>query len=154
MRRHQSHCCCLETIQQCPSRRSDRCFSISFVSVTELRDAHSDDSPSGTKTVQWAEHSPRRPQPSCGMSGGRTPVTQWKPVWPVDMTVPVLEAKRFVLQAMVAVGTVRQHAQQLADVLVTADYMGHYSHGLNRLGEWHSLRAFRDSCLRHIAAFN
>jgi LDH2 family malate/lactate/ureidoglycolate dehydrogenase len=52
------------------------------------------------------------------------------------MVVPVQEAKRFMVEAMVAVGTVQQHAEQMADVLVAADYRGHYSHGLNRLGEW------------------
>lgn len=61
------------------------------------------------------------------------------------MVVPVHEVKRFMVQAMVAVGTAWEHAQQMADVLVAADYRGHYSHGLNRLGEWRSLRAFRDS---------
>jgi LDH2 family malate/lactate/ureidoglycolate dehydrogenase len=52
------------------------------------------------------------------------------------MVVPIQEAKRFMMEAMVAVGTVQQHAEQMADVLVAADYRGHYSHGLNRLGEW------------------
>ncbi|PNF39234.1 malate dehydrogenase [Cryptotermes secundus] len=49
------------------------------------------------------------------------------------MVVPIQEAKRFMVEAMVAVGTVQQHAEQMADVLVAADYRGHYSHGLNRL---------------------
>lgn len=53
-----------------------------------------------------------------------------------SMVVPVQEAKRFMVEAMVAVGTVQQHAEQMADVLVAADYRGHYSHGLNRLGEY------------------
>jgi hypothetical protein len=52
------------------------------------------------------------------------------------MVVPIEEVKRFMVEAMVTVGTVQQHAEQMADVLVAADYMGHYSHGLNRLGEW------------------
>ncbi|EFO13336.1 hypothetical protein LOAG_15193, partial [Loa loa] len=34
---------------------------------------------------------------------------------------------------MVKVGTSKNHAEQLADVLVAADVRGHYSHGLNRL---------------------
>lgn len=59
------------------------------------------------------------------------------------MVVPVDELKRFVEEAMTAVGTVQEHAVQMADVLVAADYRGHYSHGLNRLGEWRLARAFR-----------
>ncbi|XP_069681972.1 uncharacterized oxidoreductase YjmC-like [Periplaneta americana] len=47
--------------------------------------------------------------------------------------VPVQEAKRFMVDAMTAVGTLHDHAEQLADVLVAADYKGHFSHGLNRL---------------------
>ena len=53
-----------------------------------------------------------------------------------SMVVPTQEAKRFMVEAMVDVGTVQQHAEQMADVLVAADYRGHYSHGLNRLGEY------------------
>lgn len=48
--------------------------------------------------------------------------------------VPVKEVRRFVIDSMVQVGTKRDHAVALADVLVAADYRGHYSHGLNRLG--------------------
>jgi len=47
--------------------------------------------------------------------------------------VPVKEVRRFVIDSMVQVGTKRDHAVALADVLVAADYRGHYSHGLNRL---------------------
>ncbi|KRT82930.1 hypothetical protein AMK59_4199, partial [Oryctes borbonicus] len=32
-----------------------------------------------------------------------------------------------------AVGTQRDHANVMADLLVEADYRGHYSHGMNRL---------------------
>ncbi|GFG29274.1 hypothetical protein Cfor_07951 [Coptotermes formosanus] len=49
------------------------------------------------------------------------------------MVVPVEELTRFIKEAMVAVGTVQEHAEQMADVLVAADCRGHYSHGLNRL---------------------
>lgn len=35
---------------------------------------------------------------------------------------------------MEAVGTPRNHAEALGDLLVEADYRGHYSHGMNRLG--------------------
>lgn len=43
------------------------------------------------------------------------------------------EVKRFARDCMTSVGTRRQHADSLAEVLVQADYRGHYSHGLNRL---------------------
>lgn len=36
---------------------------------------------------------------------------------------------------MTAVGTPKEHASALADVLLEADRRGHYSHGLNRLGK-------------------
>jgi len=44
------------------------------------------------------------------------------------------EMRSFIKNAMIAVGTNSSHAEILADVLVTGDYRGHYSHGLNRLG--------------------
>ncbi|KAE8737015.1 hypothetical protein FOCC_FOCC017528 [Frankliniella occidentalis] len=43
------------------------------------------------------------------------------------------EARRFISDAMRAVGTAKDNADFLAEVLVEADYRGHYSHGLNRL---------------------
>jgi LDH2 family malate/lactate/ureidoglycolate dehydrogenase len=58
------------------------------------------------------------------------------------MVVPVKEISRFIKEAMMAVGTVHEHAEQMADLLVAADYRGHYSHGLNRLGEWRLTQAF------------
>lgn len=36
---------------------------------------------------------------------------------------------------MIKAGASKDHAEQLADVLVAADLRGHYSHGLNRLGK-------------------
>ncbi|XP_046454278.1 uncharacterized oxidoreductase YjmC-like isoform X2 [Daphnia pulex] len=47
--------------------------------------------------------------------------------------VPVAEVKRYATDCMVSVGVKTEHASALADVLVAADYRGHYSHGLNRL---------------------
>lgn len=41
--------------------------------------------------------------------------------------------RTFVADCMQAIGTNQEHAQQLADLLVTADLRGHYSHGVNRL---------------------
>lgn len=45
-----------------------------------------------------------------------------------------LAAKSFIERCMQAMQVTPQHATQLADVLVEADYRGHFSHGLNRLG--------------------
>uniref|UniRef100_A0A0N5AEU5 Malate dehydrogenase n=1 Tax=Syphacia muris TaxID=451379 RepID=A0A0N5AEU5_9BILA len=50
-----------------------------------------------------------------------------------EKVVEVNEVKRFAVDVMTAVGTCREHAQQLADVIAEADIRGHYSHGLNRL---------------------
>lgn len=44
------------------------------------------------------------------------------------------EAKRFIVECMESVGTTRSHAEALGDLLVEADYRGHNSHGMNRLG--------------------
>ena len=49
--------------------------------------------------------------------------------------VPTEELRAFVVRCMTAVGVVKDHAKDLAELLVAADYRGHYSHGLNRLGE-------------------
>lgn len=46
------------------------------------------------------------------------------------------EVQSFVERCMVAVGTKPHHARSLAAVLVEGDHRGHYSHGLNRMGEW------------------
>jgi hypothetical protein len=48
--------------------------------------------------------------------------------------VPREEVKRFIVDCMSSVKTSLEHAEKLADNLCTADYRGHYSHGLNRLG--------------------
>lgn len=49
--------------------------------------------------------------------------------------VPRKEVKRFIIECMSSVKTRQDHAEKLADNLSTADYRGHYSHGLNRLGK-------------------
>lgn len=41
--------------------------------------------------------------------------------------------RNFIVQCMESIGTKKEHAEALAEVLVSADYRGHYSHGLNRL---------------------
>lgn len=61
------------------------------------------------------------------------------------------EVKRFARDCMTSVGTRPQHADSLAEVLVQADYRGHYSHGLNRLGDEIDLFA-RDYCVRSISS--
>ncbi|KAL7857750.1 hypothetical protein AOLI_G00178520 [Acnodon oligacanthus] len=46
------------------------------------------------------------------------------------------EVQAFIEHCMLAVGTRPSHARSLAEVLVEGDMRGHYSHGLNRLGEF------------------
>ena len=50
-------------------------------------------------------------------------------------TVALPEFHAFVVRCMTAVGISETHGGALADLLVSADYRGHYSHGLNRLGK-------------------
>lgn len=64
---------------------------------------------------------------------------EWRSMGSVASVIGVLvarpEIKSFIERSMVAVGTKPEHATALADNLVMADYRGHFSHGLNRLGE-------------------
>ena len=48
--------------------------------------------------------------------------------------VPIDEMRSFIERVMTKLGVVKSHAESLADLLVTGDYRGHYSHGFNRLG--------------------
>jgi len=48
--------------------------------------------------------------------------------------IPVAEVKRFTVDCLETASVPLGHAEMLADVLVAADYRGHYSHGMNRLG--------------------
>lgn len=43
------------------------------------------------------------------------------------------EVKRFMVDCFVASKTPKKHAELMADLLVAADYRGHFSHGMNRL---------------------
>ncbi|KAL3090739.1 hypothetical protein niasHT_022067 [Heterodera trifolii] len=52
---------------------------------------------------------------------------------PKEFVAPVGEVHAFVVKCMQSVGTSEAHAAQLADLLLDADIVGHYSHGLNRL---------------------
>lgn len=47
--------------------------------------------------------------------------------------IPVDEVKRFIVDCFVAVKTPKKHGELMADLLVSADYRGHFSHGMNRL---------------------
>lgn len=49
--------------------------------------------------------------------------------------IPVAEVKRFTVDCLKTSSVPLNHAEMLADVLVAADYRGHYSHGMNRLGK-------------------
>ena len=60
-----------------------------------------------------------------------------------NFIIKVDDAKNFVKDSMIAVGTKASHAQALADLLVLADQRGHYSHGLNRLGEWNIISSLQ-----------
>ena len=51
-----------------------------------------------------------------------------------DIVVPKEEVHAFVVRCMQAVGTPQHHATALADLLTAGDHRGHYSHGINRLG--------------------
>ena len=50
--------------------------------------------------------------------------------------VAVDDVESFVERCMAAVGTPSEHCRSLAQVLVAGDFRGHFSHGLNRLGEF------------------
>ncbi|XP_053685038.1 uncharacterized oxidoreductase YjmC [Sabethes cyaneus] len=47
--------------------------------------------------------------------------------------IAVEEARRFMVDCFVKSKTPLEHAKQMADLLVEADYRGHFSHGMNRL---------------------
>lgn len=47
--------------------------------------------------------------------------------------VSVEESRRFMIDCFKAVKVPQDHAEQMADLLVAADYRGHFSHGMNRL---------------------
>ena len=49
--------------------------------------------------------------------------------------VAIPEIKQFIERCMVKVSTQPAHATALAENLTAADYRGHFSHGLNRLGK-------------------
>ena len=52
--------------------------------------------------------------------------------WPI---VKIEEVQNFIVRALEAVGTKSEHAKIMAEILMIADYRGHYSHGMNRVGK-------------------
>ncbi|KAK7880147.1 hypothetical protein WMY93_033181 [Mugilogobius chulae] len=54
----------------------------------------------------------------------------------IECLIPKSEVQSFVERCMTAVGTKPHHAHSLAEVLVEGDHRGHYSHGLNRMGQY------------------
>lgn len=46
------------------------------------------------------------------------------------------DAKQFIKDCLIAVGTSQENAIILADNLVTGDYRGFYTHGMARLGKY------------------
>lgn len=51
------------------------------------------------------------------------------------LITPLAEAKRFMIDCFKAVGSNEVNAETIASNLLEADYRGHYSHGMNRLGK-------------------
>ncbi|KAG4077515.1 hypothetical protein HA402_002942 [Bradysia odoriphaga] len=51
----------------------------------------------------------------------------------IPKLVSIDESRRFMVDCFTASKSSPSHAQQMADLLVEADYRGHYSHGMNRL---------------------
>lgn len=60
-------------------------------------------------------------------------------IFPGDMAeaeftkVPKEEVLRFCQSCMEVAGASASHGKQLGEILMTADYRGHFSHGMNRL---------------------
>lgn len=57
--------------------------------------------------------------------------------------VPITSVRSFIENLMVKIGVNTSHANCLADVLVTGDYRGHFSHGLNRIGNFNIINFIR-----------
>ncbi|GFO11273.1 malate dehydrogenase [Plakobranchus ocellatus] len=55
-----------------------------------------------------------------------------------QVIVPAESLRKFIVKAAEKVGARSEHAQVLAELLVSADQRGHYSHGMNRLGKWNN----------------
>ncbi|KAB0803492.1 hypothetical protein PPYR_00462 [Photinus pyralis] len=53
-----------------------------------------------------------------------------------SQVVSLQECRRFITECMIAVGVPECHANAQSDLLVEADYRGHYSHGMNRLDHY------------------
>lgn len=53
-----------------------------------------------------------------------------------SVIIPNDEVHRFVIRCMGTVGLKVKHSTVLADLITSADYRGHASHGLNKLGKF------------------
>jgi LDH2 family malate/lactate/ureidoglycolate dehydrogenase len=53
-----------------------------------------------------------------------------------SVIIPKDEVHRFVIRCMGTVGLEVKHSTVLADLITSADYRGHASHGLNKLGKF------------------
>lgn len=62
--------------------------------------------------------------------------------------VSVKEAERFMVESLVAGGAPLSEAKAHADLLLHADFVGHFSHGMNRLGKNVPKQYFRKTYLR------
>jgi hypothetical protein len=52
------------------------------------------------------------------------------------------EMENFMERCMLTAGSKPHHAKSLASCLIAADYRGHFSHGLNRLGKYFMLEKY------------
>ncbi|CAG9864223.1 unnamed protein product [Phyllotreta striolata] len=63
-----------------------------------------------------------------------------KPIlWTKDkpkLVTTMKESRRFMVDCLKALGTKQEYAETVAENLLEADYRGHYSHGMNRLGRY------------------
>ena len=52
-----------------------------------------------------------------------------------QVVISLAQLKQFTVSVMTKAGARPAHAETLADVIIGADRRGHYSHGMNRLGQ-------------------
>ena len=60
------------------------------------------------------------------------------------------EMEQFMFRCMRQAGAKSEHARSLAACLVLADYRGHFSHGLNRLGNWQLWPLHSDAGMKNL----
>ena len=64
------------------------------------------------------------------------------------------EIEEFMERCMIEAGATPLHAKALASCLTAADYRGHYSHGLNRLGIYFYTRKNKILFFKHMILKN